>query len=487
MTRHYLSILAAAALVGACAEAPPERQLIDEAAEALGGAVRIQAIDALVMEGSGSSANLLQNFTPEADMTTWAVTDFRRVIDPLGRMRTSATRNAQFEFALATTQTVDEGLDGDVAYNVGADGAATRASEAAARDRRIELLHHPLTIVRAALDPGARLGNLHEFDNYQVVDVTTTRGDMVTLAIDAQTKLPVTVTSMTAHPFLGDVAVETSFADYEDVDGVRVPRLLRTTIDKYPLTELRITANTLADDAGDLAAPDAVKTAEPPRPPPMEVTADEVAPGIWWLAGSGNHRSVLFEFDDHLTLFEVPLSEARTQAVIARARALRPDKPLTEAIVSHHHPDHAGGVRAAVAEGLTLITQAGNEAFFRALVARRHSIAPDALAAAPRPLDITTFEDERVLHDESMEIRLYRVTNDSHIDNMIFAYAPGPRVLVQADLYDEGWLRQPWALTYLENVEGRELDVETDVPIHGRIQPHAEVVAALEAAATSEN
>jgi hypothetical protein len=69
---------------------------------------------------------------------------------------------------------------------------------------------------------------------------------------------------------------------------------------------------------------------------------------------------------------------------------------------------------------------------------------------------------------------------------MIFAYAPGPRVLVQADLYDEGWLRQPWALTYLENVEGRELDVETDVPIHGQIQPHAEVVAALEAAAAGE-
>jgi len=483
MTRHALSFLAAATLLAGCAETPRERQLIDEVAEALGGAARLQSVSALVMEGDGWTTNLLQNFRPEADMTTWKLTDFRRTIDPRGRMRSTVTRTAQFEFALASTQTQDQGLDGDVAYNVGADGTAVRTSEAVAHDRRVELLHHPLTVVRAALDPGARLTNLHTFDNFHVMDVMTTRGDALTLAMDAQTKLPAKVTSMTYHPYLGDVAVETSFANYEEVQGVRAPRLLRTTIDKYPQSEVRITRQTLDGDTSGLAAPASVKTAEAPPPAPLRVTAEEVAPGIWWLAGSGNHRSVLFEFADHLTLFEVPVSEERTQAVIARARSLRPDKPLTEAIVSHHHPDHAGGVRAAVADGLTIITHAGNAAFFRELVARRHSIVSDALARNPRPIELRTFDDELVLEDTAMEVRLYHVTDDSHVDTMIFAYAPGARVLVQADLYDVGWVRQPWARTYLDNVEGRKLQVDADVPIHGRIQPHAEVVAALQAAA----
>ena len=99
----------------------------------------------------------------------------------------------------------------------------------------------------------------------------------------------------------------------------------------------------------DLAAPEAVKAAAAPTPPAPNVTVEEVGKGIWWLAGS-SHRSVAFEFDDHITLFEMPLDEARTKAVIEKARTLRPGKPVTHAVVSHHHLDHAGGVRTAMAD-----------------------------------------------------------------------------------------------------------------------------------------
>jgi glyoxylase-like metal-dependent hydrolase (beta-lactamase superfamily II) len=100
---------------------------------------------------------------------------------------------------------------------------------------------------------------------------------------------------------------------------------------------------------------------------PVTVAVQPVAKGIWWLAGSGNHRSVVFEFDDHLVLFEVPVNQARSKAVIDKARTLSP-KPLTQVIVSHHHFDHSGGMRVAVAEGLTVITYKDNIPFFQELL-----------------------------------------------------------------------------------------------------------------------
>src|SRR4029077_4422871 len=98
-------------------------------------------------------------------------------------------------------------------------------------------------------------------------------------------------------------------------------------------------------------------------PPPAVVTAEPVAKGIWFLAGQ-SHHSVLVEFGDHLMLIEAPQNDTRTLAVIAKARELRPDKPLKYVANSHHHFDHSGGIRAAVAEGLTVITHKANEVFF---------------------------------------------------------------------------------------------------------------------------
>ena len=142
-----------------------------------------------------------------------------------------------------------------------------------------------------------------------------------------------------------------------------------------------------------------------PDPPAVVVTADR-RPGHLVLAGSGNHRSVVFEFDDHLVLFEAPLNEARTKAVIDKARTLSA-KPLTKAIVSHHHFDHSGGFRTAIAEGLTIVTHRSNETFFKALVARQHLIAPDALEKNHRQATFEFMDDRLTLKDKTMEVQLF--------------------------------------------------------------------------------
>src|SRR5437764_12583202 len=152
------------ALMGcACAQVPPEQRAIDDAAAALGGRGRVQAAKTIVIEGDGAAPNVGQNTMPDGELPVWKVTEFKRSIDLANdRTRMQQTRTAQFQFAGPPVQRQNQGVDGDVAYLVLPDGGTRRAGDTAVRDRRLEMLHHPITIVRAALDPAAKVTNLRQ-------------------------------------------------------------------------------------------------------------------------------------------------------------------------------------------------------------------------------------------------------------------------------------------------------------------------------------
>lgn len=483
MGRSRCAVFVAIACTVACAPQPPEQRAIEDAAKALGGVQRLAALKIVTIEATGSAPNAGQNRMPEDDLPVWKVNEYTRTIDlEHGRTRVRQVREAQFLFAGDLVQRQVQGLDGSVGYNVAPDGSATRAGDAAARERRIELLHHPLTAIRAAMEPGARLANFRRNGSEELLDVTTTEGDIISIALDAQTHLPSRVISLADHPNMGDVALVTTFREYEEAGGVKVPRRVTTMLDRYLQLDLQITKTLLKGDATGLEAPEAIKSAAPPAVPPVVVTAEPVGKGVWWLAGSGNHRSVVFEFADHLVLYEVPLNESRTKAVIDKARSLSA-KPLTTAIVSHHHFDHSGGLRTAVAEGLTIVTHRANEAFFKDLLARPHTIAPDMLQQQPKDATFVFVDDQLALKDASMEVRLYHLLDNPREGTNLFAYVPAQRLLVQADLYDSTWQRHSWGGNVLTNISQRKLVVDRDVPVHGAIESFSQMVATIKAKA----
>ena len=488
MNRLKWTVLLAAAALSACSRATPEQQIINDAAAALGGRDKILAVKTLVLEGGGTNGNLGQDMSPDAIGQSFTVTGYKRAMDAAGgRIRIEQTRTPNFTyFQGQQPQKQVLGVDGDVAYNVAPNGMATRAADAVAKDRRAEGYHHPITIVRAALDPAAKLSNPRTQNNQNVVDVATVNGLMFTLATDSMTKLPTRVVSMTDNTNLGDVAVETSFADYQDISGLKLPARLTTKTDKYQTAELRLTTQTVDGNAGDLAAPAEAASAAAPAPPPVMVTVEEVAPGIWWLAG-GSHHSVVIEFADHLTLIEAPQNDARALAVIAKARELRPDKPLTHVINSHHHFDHSGGIRAAVSEGLTVITQQANAQFYQDAMARAHTIVPDALSKNPKPVKIEAVDQDLELKDATRTVNIYRIAGSPHATTLLMIYFPKERILVEADAYTPGAAVIPFAPNLLENITQRKLRIDRIVPLHGAIGSYGDFVKAVQQVKATAN
>jgi glyoxylase-like metal-dependent hydrolase (beta-lactamase superfamily II) len=476
MTRHSILALLAVALVAACEQPAPERQIVNDAAQALGGAERIQAVKTIVIEGQGTHYNLGQDVVPDAAGQTFHVNEYRRSIDVPGeRARTELVRVPKFTFwqGLAPQRQV-QGIDKAIGYNVAANGTASRVAQAAADDRRIELLRHPVTAVRAALDPAARVANPRTEGSESLVDVVAADGRRFTLAIDATTKLPTRVTHGANNGNLGDVLITTAFADYQNVAGVQLPARMTTKTDDFTTAEVRATKQAVDTDAGDLAAPAAAASAQVPAPQPPNVTVEEVSRGIWLLAG-GSHHSALIEFADHLMLIDAPQNDARTLAVIAKARELRPGKPLTHVVNSHHHFDHSGGIRAAVSEGLTVITHQGNAAFFEEIVRRPRTLAPDALSKNPKPLKIETVADEKVISDGTMTVHLYSAPSE-HSESMLMAYLPKERAVIVIDVYEPNASVHMFAGRFLEDLKKRKLRIDRVVPLHGEIVTWAQFV-----------
>ena len=475
MTARTLALIIPTLLVlGGCTPKPPEQQFIDDAMRAVGGRDKVIAAKSITIEGTGVNYNLGQDMKPEAATQQFAITGYKREINAeQGKQRVEQVRTPKFAyFQGPQPQTQIQVLDGDIAFNVGANGAATRLGTATAeRDRRTELFHHPITALIAATVPLTTVTNVRTVGNVRQADFTF-RDRAWTMTIDAA-GLPLSISSKTYNPNLGDVVVTTTFADYQDVNGLKLPAKITGKVDDFTTYEIQASKQAIGAPLGNISAPPELMKPAAPAPPTVAVTP--LGKGVWWLAGQ-SHHSVLVEFADHLMLIEAPQSEARTLAVIAKAKEIVPKKPLTELVTTHHHFDHTAGMRAAIAEGMTVITQAGNKEWVENMARRPHTLQPDYLAKNASRLNVVTVDEEREVKDQAMTVMLYHVAGNPHSDTMLMAYIPRDRVLIEVDAFSPGSQANPYAANLLENIQKRNLRVDRIVPLHGTIAPLAELV-----------
>jgi glyoxylase-like metal-dependent hydrolase (beta-lactamase superfamily II) len=459
-------------------------QAINAAAAALGGADRIRALRNVTLIGYAQYAyqNGGGNISPlpGAPQKFIAANDYRRIYDlEHGRMYHQERRNDLFPFAIYGGHDFAlqrQLLDGAVAYNLNANGQATRGGDA--RDRRMWMHTNPVVAIRAALNDPNAVSNRRQENGLTLVDVKLKEGDLLTIAIRPPANLPEFVRWIGPNINLGEVTYTTRFYGYVPFGGVQLPLGYTTRFDWRPdVEQVKIYVDNYLVDSPiqDLAAPPSVISAQPGGGGgfgggPIEVTP--MARGVWRITGG----TMVIEFADHMTLFEVDGQPARIKQVIEKARAIVPGKPVTQVIVSHHHFDHTSGLREAVAEGLTVISRRDNGVMFREMTSRPAPHFPDDLARSGKTLNFVPVDDHLRLADATMTMDIYHVIANNHMGDGVFAYIPEHKMMIEGDIATAAEDLQWWGDSWLDNIAYRKIDVERNVPVHMTPMTRDEVI-----------
>jgi glyoxylase-like metal-dependent hydrolase (beta-lactamase superfamily II) len=468
--------------------------LLQQSANAMGGPTALRALKIQVIESEGKqfdSSSTPQPLGPTRQITTFRYTLTRDLTRPRLRLQWEAQSSGSnqtvrfVEIIDGSSGMLQEGEEGGKQIRMHPGRLATRLRE----EQR-----NPARLILAALNQKSlrHRGDAELDGKRHAVLSFTEGGDEFRLYIDQQTRLPAQTEILEDDPLEGDSSYMLRYGDWRKVDGVMLPFSLRYELNGRALQEEQIKSirHNASLSGNVFAIPESVRSekidAKPiasqwilrriagnvsyqdmGRAPVIQWV--QLAPGVHKIQG-GSHATILVEMRDYLIAVEGPLYEARTAPVIKSIKERFPGKAIRYAIPTHHHLDHAGGIRAFMAESAAIVVPFNAEAFYAKVARAPHTRNPDSLERNKSAVVIEAFGGgPRVLSDGARQVEIHLLPT-SHAEDLVVVYLPKERLLIEADHISprDGQVRPgPRVKEFVQELDKLKLDVATIVGIHG--------------------
>ncbi len=468
--------------LASCASMPGEsaQAVLERANTAMGGT----ALKSISFAGTGSGATFGQAYQPGMAWPKITYSSFSRVVDydasafreDAARVRAEPNGGGAVPLMGTGEQRTTGVLLGSTAWNM--IGPAPVAAPIAVDGRVHDLWTTPHGIIKAAMANNATVSMRNEGGRtLSAVSFAVPGRFKATALINAAGMVEQIETSQ-PNPVLGDTLSVISFSDYKDVGAIKFPMRIQQTMGGFPVLDLAV--NDVKPNAPAAQAIPALVAAAKEN-----VTATKAADGVWFMAG-GSHNSVLIEMKDHIMLVESPLFDGRSLPLLAEVKKLAPNKPIRYVVNSHHHFDHSGGLRTAIAEGATLVTSEVARPFFENAFANPNSISPDAMEKSGKKAVVTGVNGKRTFTDGERVAEVYYIEGSVHAQGFMMVYLPKEKILVEADAFTPGAPNSPTPaapnalhLNLVQNMERLKLDVAQILPLHGRMVAVSELYTAV--------
>ena len=282
---------------------------------------------------------------------------------------------------------------------------------------------------------------------------------------DPETGLPARVRSLDTDPIDGDVNYDLVLSDWRVVNGVKFAHsqaleLGKRVVAKFQYSNIAVNAAVPADRFA--VSYDVRKRRVLPAMGTVpyqwverrtiwgnfrdtdELVYAEDSAGLSWLdlapgvvlTSGGSHNNLVVEMRDHLIVFDAPIHEQQSRWTIDSLKA-KYRKPIKYLVMTHHHWDHANGVRAYVAEGATVIVGKGSTAHFKHIFSAPHTAIVDELQRKPRKATVIEVTDKKILSDGKRSVGIYSIES-GHANGTLIGMVHDARLGFTTDIWSPG-------------------------------------------------
>jgi len=489
--KRILLLLLLLLVVGTCVTTPSYAQdLINGALTAMGGADALAQVKTLVVKGT------VRHWEPEQSMVAGG--EMRLTADSTFEMTGDFTAHAvrvdwvkNFLYPSPRTFQFSEIVTPEAGYVIGIDSnarnkqnresnppghamsglrftATQRELRRASPSLLLEMRSHP---DKVSASPAISIGSV----SYPALTYQSGPYTFIVM-FDPQTHLPARIRTLDYDNVWGDSTYDLTFAYWRLLGGVQTATSQNYELNGKVVAEIKITDVSVNAPlpAGHFEVPAALQGTTP-KPasgnvpyqwvlrrqfigiyldsdnPSFDTRATaglqlvEVAPGVQHAVG-GTHHSLIVELGDALVVFDAPVSDWQANWTIAAAQAKYPGKPIKYLVLTHHHMDHVGGLRAYAAAGATLVVGKGNAEHFRKVLAMPFTRNPDL---TPRDLSKTAIvevADQYTIPDGKRQVSAYLAENP-HANGMLIGYVADAQLGFVTDLWSPGAAPLPDKIT----------------------------------------
>jgi glyoxylase-like metal-dependent hydrolase (beta-lactamase superfamily II) len=458
-----------------------DQELLDRAIVAMGGADALRGLRGLSIRGAVKHWEPEQSHVPGGEMRFAADATFDATLDFVNHV-SRIDWEKKFAYPAPRTFTYIEIVTPDTGAVIGIDSnGRTRESLAnkppmhamsglrLATTQRELRRSSPLLLLEMRSNPGRvhRMGDVAIDGVSHPALLYNAGAHNFIVLFDPRSGLPARVRSHDFDNIWGDVNYDLVLSDWQMTGAARMAMSQRYELNGRTVADIRMThaaPNPVINAAGMVVPAPLLKTAARPAVgnipyqwvirrqfigtyldsdnPSFDTQAtqslrlQELAPGVQHVVG-GSHNALVVEMRDHLIVFDAPVNDRQSNWTIRTAQARYGNKPVRYLVLTHHHMDHAGGLRAYMARGATLVVGRGAAAHYRRVLAAPATRNPDLAPRNYVKANIVEVSDRYVMSDGRREVSAHS-TENPHVDAMLIGYVADARIAFVTDIWSPG-------------------------------------------------